>query len=788
MPAVARRWVDALALPERASVLGWLWDAQPEGVIVLGAGGRVLDANRAAAAMLGVTREALVGKLPDDPVWRRIRLPDGTPVAPGELPGGPRGPEGPTVYAIRVPGRAAALVRAEAARTELHGGLSLVTLVEVTGELEAGGKAEPDTADADELLRFRALVEASGSCIALLDTDWCISYMNGAGLAMTGLDAGSAPGTPYLDVLAEEAHAEHLEVERPAVAREGRWAGDSILQPRRGGRPVHVHAMTDLIRDKESGEPLGIVAIRRDVGRERRLRLEHDAIANVAMTVASGAERDAIFAAASREAARMLDAAAAAVVTPGRAGGEVLGAWHTSPREEALLQRAVAALAAAATRGTTEPRDVPVGDDEHALAAPVLVEGATWGRLVVCCRGTAFDPEDGRALQRLAGQIGSAVGVAAARDVLVRQATTDGLTGLLNHRAFHDALRGEVRRARRYGRPLSVVLVDLDEFKQVNDRHGHQAGDRLLCRVASVLHDVVRGSEIVARLGGDEFALLLPETDLLGARASAERVRAAVATLPEAASQGVSASAGVADLAQAGTADDLIRLADGALYWSKVHGRNRVSAYDPERVEALSAQERVDRLTRTHALGAVRVLARLIDLKDPSTHEHSERVAHLAVVLARELGWAEERQARLRDAALVHDVGKVVIPDTILNKPAPLTPEEFAIVTEHPLTGARIAAEALDAEQARWIAEHHERPDGTGYPLGRKDGEISDGGHILAFADGWDVMTSDRPYKSATPPVDALRECQSLSGRQFDGEVLAAFERRWMPGAVKPMI
>jgi diguanylate cyclase (GGDEF)-like protein len=345
-----------------------------------------------------------------------------------------------------------------------------------------------------------------------------------------------------------------------------------------------------------------------------------------------------------------------------------------------------------------------------------------------------------------------------------------------------------VRRARRYDRPISVVLVDLDEFKAVNDRHGHQAGDQLLCAVGEALQGVVRGTEVVARVGGDEFALLLPETDLPGAHATAERVRVAIDTLPEALEHGVTASAGVADLAQAGSADDLVRLADGALYWSKVHGRNRVSAYDPERVEALSAQERAERLARSHALGAVRVLARLIDLKDASSHEHSERVAHLAVLLARELGWTEDRQAALRDAALVHDVGKVVIANEILNKPAPLTEEEFALLRLHPSSGARIAAEALTAEQARWIAEHHERPDGTGYPAGLRSEQISVGGHILAFADGWDVMTSVRPYKAATPPARAHDEALALAGRQFDAGVVAAFERLWESGAVDPIV
>jgi diguanylate cyclase (GGDEF)-like protein len=899
-----RRWVDELALGERAEVLAWLWDAQSEGVMLLDATGRVLDANDAAAALLGLPRDALIGATREHRLWRCLHHPDGSPVALDELPGAPRGPRPdapPALFAVRCPGRSEVLVRARASRHrgDAAGPFTLVTLVDVTTELHAHRTVERGTASVeefvftaaledaglrltyagpgierllggpvpagtspeaawfaavhpedveiarsamrdtaagrpttaayrligldgrvrwvrartqrrveadatyidgivsdittallheDELLGFRALVEASSSFIALLDPGWRVRWMNAAALAMTGLDAASAPGTPYVDLVDDLARAAHLAVERPAVEAEGRWVGESILRPAHdAARPTHVEAMSDLIRHQTTGRPLGVVAIRRDIGNTRRLTREHEAIGHVATTIASGADRTTIFAAASREAARVLDGGGGGIAAFTGPSPQIVGSWHAGRRGDTLLERAVERLAAPLRAGHG-PCAVALDGDDHCLGTPVRVEGAVWGMIVVCRKGEPFSTEDERALERLGGLVGTAVGVADARDVLVRQATTDGLTGLSNHRAFHDTLQAEVRRARRYRRPIAVVLVDLDNFKQVNDRAGHQAGDRLLQSIAGALHDVVRGTETVARLGGDEFALLLPETDLDGAYLTADRVRTAIEVLPEAVEHGVTASAGVADLAQASSADDLLRFADGALYWSKVHGRNCVSAYDPERVEALSAQERAERLARTHALGAVQVIARLIDLKDTSTHEHSERVAELAVRLAAQLGWPEERRNRLRDAALVHDVGKVVIADRLLNKAGPLTEEEFALLKEHPATGARIAAEALDAEQVRWISEHHERPDGTGYPAGLGAGEISPGGRILAFADGWDVMTSPRPYKAAKPPAQAREECHALAGAQFDEEVLEAFECLWRAGAVDPLV
>jgi diguanylate cyclase (GGDEF)-like protein len=332
---------------------------------------------------------------------------------------------------------------------------------------------------------------------------------------------------------------------------------------------------------------------------------------------------------------------------------------------------------------------------------------------------------------------------------------------------------------------VALVLLDLDEFKGVNDREGHQRGDDLLRSVATTLHGLIRGSEVVGRLGGDEFAVLMPETALEGAAATAERMRQAIERLPLAAANGVSASAGVAELGQAESADELVRLADRALYWSKLRGRNRVTIYSPDEVRELSAQERADQLARGHVLGAVRVLARVVDLKDASTSRHSERVADLAVLLAAELGWDAERCARMRDAALVHDVGKLALPaELVARAPTPTDENALAAVEAHPVISAEIAAEALDAEQVRWIREHHERPDGTGYPAGLVGDQISDGGRILAFANSWDVMTSDRPGQPATAAEAACDVCRSQAGRAFDAEVCSAFLALWEGGRI----
>jgi putative nucleotidyltransferase with HDIG domain len=172
----------------------------------------------------------------------------------------------------------------------------------------------------------------------------------------------------------------------------------------------------------------------------------------------------------------------------------------------------------------------------------------------------------------------------------------------------------------------------------------------------------------------------------------------------------------------------------------------------------------------------LRALARAIDAKDPATQEHAERVAALTVRLAAARGWAPSRVALLRDAALLHDVGKIGVPDAILLKDGPLDEEEFAIVREHSVLGARIVGDVLDEEQIAWIAGHHERPDGSGYPGALAGDEVPEGAALLALADAWDVMVSDRSYSPPMTLDAALAEVRARAGTQFAAAAVQALE------------
>ncbi len=216
-----------------------------------------------------------------------------------------------------------------------------------------------------------------------------------------------------------------------------------------------------------------------------------------------------------------------------------------------------------------------------------------------------------------------------------------------------------------------------------------------------------------------------------------------------------------------------MRLTEGALYWAKRHGRDVAFLYSPTVVEELSAEDRAERLHRLQALQSIRVLARAVDAKDPLTLEHSERVSDLAVAIGAAMGWGSERLVRLREAGLVHDVGKIGIRDRILFKPSRLTPEEYGEIVRHAEIGAEMVGDVLSPEQVAWVRGHHERWDGGGYPDRLRGPAIPDGARVLALADAWDVMTSARSYHVPLTTEDALAECVRCSGTQFWEEAVA---------------
>ncbi len=527
--------------------------------------------------------------------------------------------------------------------------------------------------------------------------------------------------------------------------------------------------------------------------RQRRLTEEHASLRRVATAVAAGSPPAGIFALVSSEAGRLLDADTAAIVRfRDDDRYDLLGRWSRDGRTEVdvalvgdlppggVLERLRAGAAVTRQEVDEPPRRVR-------LAAPVHTGATLWGALVVGANAAdRFAPGAEEHLLDYADLIATAVANAEDRARLHSEAATDAVTGLPNSRAFRWRLTSEVARAQRHGRPLTVALIDVDGFRDLSDRAGVQVADEVLAEIAALLRDAVGEENVLARMGGDEFAVVFVESDRHQALLVADRARRAVAEA-SLLRQRATISIGLCDLEAASSAEEALRRADAALYWAKQHGRNISWLYDPAIVRELDERQRTRELDRSQALLGLRALARAIDAKDPDTQDHGEHVAALSARLAAARDWPPARVALLRDAALLHDVGKIGVPDAILLKDGPLEEDEFAIIREHPVLGARIVADVLSDEQIAWIAAHHERPDGRGYPAELRGAGLPEGAALLAVADAWDEMVSGRSY---SPPMSidaALAEMRAGSGTQFAPAAVEALETLAQRGELMPV-
>ena len=378
----------------------------------------------------------------------------------------------------------------------------------------------------------------------------------------------------------------------------------------------------------------------------------------------------------------------------------------------------------------------------------------------------------------MAGALAELAGEAVRSARLLRRlrclSETDSLTGLANHRKIHEFLALEQARAERYQGHFSLAMLDIDDFKLLNDTYGHPAGDVVLRQVAALLKENTRASDVVGRYGGDEFLLILPETGSAEAGVLAEKLRTSLAEKPYITPAGeripLCASFGIAAYpGDARDANELVVVADANLYASKRRGGDVVTG---------SGEARPSQNDDGGAFGLFESLVTAVDNKDSYTRRHSEEVTEHALALAAGLGLSEASQRVVRVAALLHDVGKIGIPDRILRKPGHLSEAEYETVKGHPLLGETIIAAIPDLAEIRAaVVSHHERYDGTGYPHGLAREEIPLLGRILAVADAYSAMTTDRPYRKALTRGEALDELRAGSGTQFDPEIVQAFIR-----------
>ena len=454
-------------------------------------------------------------------------------------------------------------------------------------------------------------------------------------------------------------------------------------------------------------------------------------------------------------------------------------------------------------------------DARSALAIPLTYAETLLGVLnVESRRDHAFAEQEVLILRTLADLLATALNNAYVFQKLQQQAITDSLTGIKTRRFFLESVQGEWKRASRSGRPFSVVMVDLDGFKDINDTLGHLEGDLVLARVGRLLEQKSRQSNVVARYGGDEFVILMPETGLEQAQALSERLRLWIATDPMLHEMKVTGSFGVATYPLHGAqVEDVLRVADAGMYISKKDGGNRVSMAEEfvdsehllERRELVAAyvdgflrrenpgpeaaEELVSTLKKLGGTGeaggdrqglmqALRTLTRAAETREYSAG-HGDTVARFAEAIGHELMLTEEEMTDLVFAARVHDVGKIIIPERILNKPGPLTADEFTLMKKHVLVGAQIVDAIPGRERARlMVLHHHERFDGSGYPSGLRGEEIPLGSRIIAVAEAFVDMTTERAYAPLKTQDEAIAELDTMSGVQFDGMLVRILIRQ----------
>jgi diguanylate cyclase (GGDEF)-like protein len=372
--------------------------------------------------------------------------------------------------------------------------------------------------------------------------------------------------------------------------------------------------------------------------------------------------------------------------------------------------------------------------------------------------------------------------LSAANRRLESLATTDPLTSLLNHRALNIALSQELERSERYDRSCALLFLDLDHFKALNDGCGHTAGDAVLNELGVVARDCLRGIDTIGRWGGEEFVIILPETNRESALQVAERIRAAIAGNLFNVGGGVhlTCSIGVSIYPDdAGDLSSLVEAADRAMYAAKILGRNQARWTGEAAVATLvGRRDLMGSREEVTLIGIVEALVTLVGARDLYTERHTDDVCALATQIAIKLGLDENEARMVGLVGKLHDIGKVAVPDAILQKPGPLTPEEWALIREHPVVGANVVSHIpLLRITAPGIRGHHERWDGTGYPDGLAGEKIPLGARIVAVADAYCAMTTRRPYQAPRPSDQALGELKRCSGTQFDATVVDALEQ-----------
>ena len=366
---------------------------------------------------------------------------------------------------------------------------------------------------------------------------------------------------------------------------------------------------------------------------------------------------------------------------------------------------------------------------------------------------------------------------------------TDTLTSVGSRKMLEDKLQAEFERSKRYKRTFSLAIFDLDNFKTINDVLGHGTGDEALKKLAKCMKREKRTTDILTRYGGDEFVMIMPETKAKDAVTLLERIREKVQQIKLMQNLPMTISCGIAEhsFKPTDSSREVMRRADLALYEAKSAGRNCVKVWDKTMSKALNnddiENEKIKKLQRRIAglsektekvfIQSIWGLVQALEAKDPYTKKHSENVMYYAVGIAKTMKIAPEQINVILRAAMIHDIGKIGIPDAILAKSAKLTPRERSIIEQHPLIAVRILEKMTFLEQEiAIIRHHHEKWNGQGYPDGLSNSAIPLGARIMAIADTFDALTSNRTYHKARSIAEAVDILVDSSGYDYAPKVV----------------
>jgi diguanylate cyclase (GGDEF)-like protein/putative nucleotidyltransferase with HDIG domain len=730
---------------------------------------------------------------------------------------------------------------------------------------------DPDTLFETILNEIKRLFDVNHFCVALHDTvrneiKFEVELRDGEVLPKRSRPFGGNTVIEHLmrtrqPILIRENYAEemrNLGLE-PQSSHKGSFCGVPLLLYERPIGAMTLHSPQERALDFGHLEMMRVLAseavialenarlFREERAKSRRLTLFNNISRNIITTL----NPDEMLAKIAEELEQMLDYSHIGIALLDYSAKEIVVQAEAGKRKGALGRRLgldgnvvgrvartgqMAVVTYDAEHTTGEP--VLEGSDST-IALPILYADQLHGVLYVETDNiSGFPQEEILFLGTLADLISGALHNAYTFQKAQEQAITDGMTGLKTHRFFMEALSAEWKRSTRAGRPFSLVLMDLDRFKFVNDFYGHLDGDLVLQRVAHILEMNCRRSDVVARYGGDEFVILMPETDSTQSHQLSAKLRSWICADPVLREKNVTSSFGVATFPLNGsTPQELIQVADASMYLSKHQGGNAVSTADhfsPDdsrqwKRDVLDAYlgvtlkrlfatgpdafveiySRIEQFARSLAetesgskrpganvmsgptgessfeplppivMDTLTSLALAVDAKDQFTQGHSHKVSSYAVLIAEAMGLEGHEIEAVRLGGMLHDVGKVGIVESILNKNGPLNPDEWEAMKRHVEYGAKLLEPLRGTESIReMVAHHHEFFDGSGYPEGLAGGQIPRGARIIAIADAYDTITSERTYKKARTPEEAFQELDRCGNAQFDPELVQIFISR----------